>query len=255
VPGCGYRFSAAVGDDQAALGAAAAAAAAPTNQAVTSNHIAINSNLPSDQAALFGRDADVSLLEKMLADHRLVSIVGAAGIGKTSVAAAVANSVMDKFSDGVWFLELAAVSDSDLVIEIVASALKPTLTHNAGTESEATLLQLAELISKRIGDREMLIVFDNCEHQLESVAVLVTAINHAAPRIRILITSQEALKLPREQVYRLSTLEIPDAATFEDKIADARATGAVALFEARARSADSRFRVNADNLDAVIDIC
>lgn len=253
VPGCGYRFSAAVSNDQAAPGAAAGVAITPTTKVVAVNHNVANSNLPADQATLFGRDADVLALNKMLADHRLVSIVGAAGIGKTSVAVAVAKTLAPKFSDGVWLIELAAVSDSDLVIEVVASTLQLTLRMGSG--AEAPPQQLAELISKRLGDREMLIVFDNCEHQLESVAAIVTAINHAAPRIRILITSQEALKLPREQVCRLSTLEIPDAATEEEKIADARATGAVALFEARARSVDSRFRVNAENLDAVIEIC
>ena len=75
--------------------------------------------------------ADVIALEKMLTDHRLVSIVGTAGIGKTSVAVAVANTVAHKFGDGVCLIELAAVSDGDLVIEIVASALKLTLALKA----------------------------------------------------------------------------------------------------------------------------
>ena len=190
---------------------------------------------------LYGREQDVAAVRALLAQHRLVSIVGAGGIGKTRLAQTVAHGYRDTFPDGVWVVEFAGITDAELVPAHLAGALG---SHTARTRRHP------RQSSRALAPQIALLVFDNCEHLLESVSTIVEAITQAAASVRVLVTSQEPLKTTEEHVYRLGTLAVPAA---ETSAADVSAYGAVALFVARASALDPRFRLTADNAAAVTE--
>ena len=198
-------------------------------------------NMPAALPPLYGREDDLPALRATVLMHSLVSIVGAAGIGKTTLARALAHQLRGSFADGAWIVELAALTDASLVAGAVAQALqiKPGSGPALGALAEA------------LRARSLLLVLDNCEHLLDGAAALAAALHRGAPRITIVATSQAPLKLAHEQVLRLGTLALPAQAGIEV----AQRAGAVALFEARARAADPRFALTVHNVDAVVDIC
>jgi predicted ATPase/DNA-binding winged helix-turn-helix (wHTH) protein len=232
IPGRGYRFTAALD------GAADAPPVAPAQ----TDADAPLTNLPAELPPLYGRAAELSALRTLLASHRLVSIVGAGGIGKTALALTLAHALRGDFEDGVWLVGLAPLADPLLLTGSVAGVLGIAPTPERPVET----------LARALAASRMLLVLDNCEHLLEGVAELADALHRAAPGLRLLVTSQEPLKLAQEQQFRLGALDLPVALGDVDA---ARRAGAVALFEARARAADPRFALGADNLPAVVDIC
>lgn len=236
VPGHGYRFTAPL------EGEAAAAAAEPEHGAAHREPWApALSNLPAELPPLYGRARDLPALRQLLERHRLVTIVGPSGIGKTQLAQALAGQLRESFGDGVWVVELAPVTDPSFVAATMARVLRVTLAAGAPVDTLASVLR----------GKEMLIVLDNCEHVARDVAALADALHGAAPRVRLVATSQEPLRLAREQVYRLGALELPQ----DDDLDNVRRAGAVALLEARARAVDPGFVIDAGNAEAVVDIC
>lgn len=233
VPKRGYIFVA----DGAALTVVTKAAAATLTR--------IRTNLPAEQPPLYGRDAEVQEVIQLLGQHPLVSIVGPGGIGKTRLSHAVAHEIQDRFVDGVWLIELAALSDPARVNAAVARALKLTVS------DEADALEAA--IDAMRG-KNMLLVLDNCEHLLDAVSVLADAPRRQARGIGILVTSQEALNVTDEHVHRLGTLQVPDLEAVPDTNA-ALHYGAVALFVVRAQAAHTGFALTADNVEGVLEIC
>jgi predicted ATPase/DNA-binding winged helix-turn-helix (wHTH) protein len=231
IPGRGYRFSHRV--SQARDGA-------PDGEPVAATAVV---HAPVEEPALpvLGREDDLNALGELVFAHRLVTIVGAGGIGKTTVARALAHRLGSAFEDGTCLVELAPVSDASMVPTTVASALQVKLG------SQPPLAAIAEAL----GGCRMLVVLDNCEHLLPSVAELVQALIPIAPGVRWLATSQEPMKLGAEQVFRIAALALPN----EESVEAARRAGAVALFEARAQAADPRFTLTANNVAAAIDIC
>ena len=241
IPGRGYQFTVAglvaghaSGDrTRDAEPVAASAPAAVTTTPSTGN-------LPDELPPLFGRDGDLAALRTLTERHRLVSIVGAAGIGKTALAQAFAHGERAAFDDGAWLIELAPIADAALIVPAVADPL----ALQVGVDAQPR--ELAE----RLRGTRCLLVLDNCEHLLQAVAELVQVLLRHAPGVRVLVTAQEPLKLADEQVHRLDALALPDADAL-----GARDVGAVALFEARARAADPRLVIDERNLPTVIDIC
>src|SRR5882672_470153 len=247
VPGRGYRFTAAPDDSAARHAVAAVSAAAPAASWATpsaASAVAATApltNLPADLPPLYGRDEDLPALRALIEAHKVVTVVGAGGIGKTALAQALAHQLRGEFEDGVWLVELAPVADATLVATTVAGVLRVELGAAAPIETLA-----GELAASR-----MLLVLDNCEHLLLAVAELVSALRRAAPNVQLLATSQEPLKVAQEHAYRLSALALPAEAGIES----ARQAGAVALFEARARAAQPQFALNEKNLAAVVEVC
>jgi predicted ATPase len=172
----------------------------------------------------------------------VVSIVGAGGIGKTQLALALAAADPLDAPAGRWWIELGPLTDGDQIPVAVAGVLGVQLPTN-----RPPLGFLAGVLA----NQRLLLVLDNCEHLAEAVAALVALLRAQAPGVRLLITSQESLKCVDEQVYRLGSLEVPAIADPEQ----ASRAGAVALFVARARAVEPRFRLAADNVEAVVDIC
>jgi predicted ATPase/DNA-binding winged helix-turn-helix (wHTH) protein len=234
VPGRGYRFAAPVeGADRAAPQPASAPASAA------------HTNLPPELPALYGREDDLDLVHELLSEHRLVSLVGAGGIGKTRVAQAVAQRLLGEFADGVWLVELAPLADPALVPSTVAQAL--------GLQLRGRIAPLDELLAA-LQPQRLLLVLDNCEHLLEGMCELVQAVVTRAPQVRVLVTSQEPLRLPAEHQYRLGPLAVPGALQATSAEA-ALEFGAVRLFVERVRALDPRFNPDAQQAAAVADVC
>lgn len=247
IPGRGYRFAAAL-DAMPALATAAASVGAPApnprGAPMASAARALRSetgNLPALLPPLLGRDAELALLRELVQQHRLLSVLGPGGIGKTSLARAVARQVAHDFRDGAWMVELASTSEPATLPGAVALALSINLPGRADASVE---------LAERLRGHELL-VLDNCEHLIEAVAALVGHLLEAVPNLHVLVTSQEPLKLAAERPVRLGALAVPDHAV----LADAATHGAVALFVARVGAMQPGFRLDEGNLDAVVDIC
>lgn len=157
------------------------------------------SSLPARLARMVGRDATVRELCDLLRVHRFVTVVGAGGMGKTTVALAAAHALLDEFDGAVLFIDLGAISRGDLVEVAIATGLGIEARPNSAA---------ADLLSFLIGKR-MLLVLDNCEHVIETVSVLAERLFDAAPHLCILATSREAMRVEGENVYLLAPLDSP----------------------------------------------
>ncbi|MCG3188710.1 MAG: hypothetical protein LKCHEGNO_00843 [Burkholderiaceae bacterium] len=246
VPGRGYRFTADADAssiatatvDRATAQRRGAPAAAPSLDSAPR----APGNLPTELAPLYGRDPELRALVAQIRSHRLVSVVGAGGIGKTRLAQAAAHALRDDFADGVWLVELAALADPALLPAAVAQTLGLALT--------GAKLPLDELAGA-LRPLSLLLVLDNGEHLLAACGALAAAVLARAPAVRMLTTTQEALHLPDEQRVPLGPLSLPSEAT----TGVAARAGAVELFAARAHGVDPRFALDGDNVGAVVDIC
>ncbi len=188
-------------------------------------------NLPRQTTSFVGRRGDVARVEAMLRAGQLVTIAGTGGVGKTRLALEAAFDALNDSRDGVWFVDLASLSDPALVASAVLSAL------GADQASDSPAL---DVLAACLRARELLLVLDNCEHLVAEVARVVTLILAEAPQVAILATSREALNVAGEQVYRLSSLDAP---------------AALELFEERARAFDPAFRIDAGNRAIAEDLC
>ena len=235
IPGRGYRFVAPLEQIAAPVERPNAAQAVLPEQG----------NLPGPPPML-GRDADLVALAALLGEAAVVTVVGAGGIGKTCLALVAASAVDPRnFPHGRWWIELAAINDGAQLPSAVAGVLGIPLRD--GTPALAT-------VTAALASRSLLLVLDNGEHLADALAAFVDAVRAAAPAVRVLATSQELLKCTDEHAYRLGSLAVPDA-DVAPGVEDALQYGAVALFVERAHAADARFRLGADILPAVVDIC
>ena len=226
VPGRGYRFT-------------ASAPATDARPAATPH-----TNLPAELQPLYGRDDDLALVRGLLAGHRLVSIVGAGGIGKTCLAHAAAHQRLAEHPDGVWLIELAPLADSALLPSTVAQMLGVQLPGRHSTLDELVML---------LQPRRLLLLLDNCEHLLEATSLLANALLTRTPHVRLLVTGQEPLRLAGEYQYRLGPLGVPPAEATDPRTA--LGFGAVRLFVERVQALDLRFQLGAAQTVAVADIC
>ncbi len=236
IPGRGYRFTAEL--DGAAEDVAAPPAARPSPGV---SPLALG-NLPRQLPPLIGRDDELRALSGLIETHPLITVVGAAGIGKTSLAVAAAHVLRERWSDGAWMVELANVTDPTLLPQAVAQAVRITLS-GAGTPQD----QLVGVLQSQT----LLLVLDNCEHVVEAAGALAEAIVARAPGVRLLATSQELLNVPREQLFKLNPLAVPAA----DEPASAEQFSALRLFAERAQAADPHFTLSTSNEAAVAEIC
>ena len=194
--------------------------------------------LPAALTSFVGRAEPVREMAGLLDRHRLVTVTGPGGTGKTRLAAEVARQVADRHADGAWLVELAPVRDPALVPVVVAAALG--VRHQPGVPA-------AEAVAQVLARQQLLLVLDNCEHVIGAAAELCAGLLAACDDVRILATSREPLAVAGEARYRLAPLALPDP----EDLAEAARVEAVALFTDRARSADARFALTGETTPAV----
>jgi predicted ATPase len=192
----------------------------------------VSHNLPVQLTSFVGRAAQMTDVEKLLVDNRLVTLTGAGGAGKTRLAVEIAARIAPEFRDGVWYVDLAPITDPDLVPVAVARALG--LPDQPGRSTIDTLLRF-------VPDRQMLVVLDNCEHLLDASADLVVTLLGGAPGLTVLATSREPIGVTGEATWRVPSLSVADAA--------------IELFADRARLAQTGFTITDDNAAVVVEIC
>ncbi|WP_207124350.1 ATP-binding protein, partial [Actinocatenispora comari] len=207
-------------------------------------------NLRVALSSFVGRDRQLGELRKLLSDNRLVTLTGPGGTGKTRLATEAAGAQLDNHPDGVWLVELAGVSDPANVPHAVFAALgasTPTLTGSPPSLRDRAV-QLRELL----GDRQLLLILDNCEHLVDAAAHLAEEILTHCRQVSILATSRAPLGLTGEQLYPVPALDTPAEGV---DVTATRASPAVRLLVDRAAAVRPGFTVTADNADAVGAIC
>ncbi len=193
---------------------------------------------PAALTSFIGRAGPVREVAGLLAEHRLVTVAGPGGSGKTRLASEVAKRVADRYADGVWLAELAPLQDPALAAAVVATALD---VRTQPGESAA------DALARVLARRQLLLVLDNCEHVIGAAAAMCAGLLSACDDVRILATSREPLAVAGEARYRLAPLALPDPSD----LAGAASAEAVALFADRARSADAHFALDGRSAPAV----
>ena len=200
------------------------------------------SNLPEALTSFIGRERELVEVKRLLPTKRLVTILGAGGIGKTRLALQVAAEVVDAYRDGVWLAELAAIRDASLVPATVTQSLG--IAETTGTSS-------TEALRTYLKSRQLLLLLDNCEHLLDASAQLANTMLRDARDVTIMATSREPLCVPGEQSYLLQSLSLPEPES-PDKI---RNSEAVQLFVERVQQQLPGFDLTPDRAPAVAGIC
>ncbi|HEU4687956.1 MAG TPA: winged helix-turn-helix domain-containing protein [Vicinamibacterales bacterium] len=202
-------------------------------------------NLPVSVSRLIGRQRELHDIARALERSRLVTLVGAGGSGKSRLALEVASAGAPLFEDGVWWVDLAPVSDDQFVPQTVATAL--------GVRDQPGQV-LTTLVARFLTTREVLLVVDNCEHLIAAAARLVRTLLQAAPRLRVLATSREPLRTDGERIEPVPPLSAPDPGAALTA-AHALEYDAIRLFDDRAKSAQPSFVLSDGNCQAVAEIC
>lgn len=238
IPGRGYRFAAVVTSD------GTAAPAAPISAPAAAALPRLKTNLPSALPSLIGRAEELEAMNVLVGANRLVTVLGAGGVGKTRLAQAVlaARGASELYAHGVCWVEMAHVANAETLCVAIAAALG--IQVGAGAPLPALVAATAPL--------SLLLVLDNAEHLLDAVSETVEALLRTGPGIRLIVTSQAPLRLEDEHVYRLEALAVPPPTT---SALHARSYGAVALFVERAQAAGARLAVDDANAAAVIELC
>ena len=237
VPGRGYSFVASVATCEAAAPAIGAADAAARD-------VAPQHNLPPRLTRQIGRSEATAVLCNLLDQWRLVSVVGPGGMGKTTVALAVAEQRLADFAHGVRFVDLSPLTDGALVAPTVGTVLGVA----------APIDDPWPVLHAHLRDKRLLIVLDNCEHVIEAAAVLADRLLKMAPGVRIVATSREPLDTEGERVHRLAALQMP-AASARVGVEQAATCPAVQLFVERAMANSDSFVLDESTLEAVLQVC
>ncbi len=205
----------------------------------------IPNNLPTMATSFVGRDQELAEVEKLIRGARLVTLTGVGGAGKTRLAVQVAASMVGEFPGGTWLVELASITDPDLVVPATAAALG--VAEQAGRP-------LLDSIIERLNNDDTLLIVDNCEHLITAGARLVDALLAGAPALRIIATSRELLGIGGEVAYGMRSLSLPED-TSDLGVHDLLRYDAIRLFAERAVASRPDFHLTDDNAAAVIEIC
>jgi len=207
-------------------------------------------NLPAPRTSFVGREREMVEVKRMLATMRLLTLTGAGGSGKTRLALEVARDLIGVYSDGVWLVGLAGLSEGDLVPQTVAAALR--VPERPGQALTGTLVEA-------LSDKELLLVLDNCEHLVEAAAQLADTLLDSCPHLRVLATSREPLGTPGEVNRVVPLLSLPARAgedfTDASTVDSLMGYEAMRLFVDRARLRLPDFELTQQNADAVARVC
>jgi predicted ATPase/class 3 adenylate cyclase len=200
-------------------------------------------NLPAQVSSFIGRQAEVSRVGSALKESRVVTITGVGGVGKTRLSIQVAAELLPRFRDGAWLVELAGVRDPEALVEAVAAVLRMT---NRGTRS------MEDSLIEALAQKQLLLVLDNCEHVLSTVARFVGRIERSCAGVVVLATSREGMAVEGEQIIALPPLESGDPGGDMERLVH---TDAVRLFVDRARHVKADFALTENNGRAVVQVC
>ena len=202
-------------------------------------------NLPVQPTRFIGREGDIAQVKTLLAEYAMVTLTGSGGVGKSRLCLRVAEDLVEVFPDGVWLVELAAITDPDLVVLTAANTL--------GLR-EVINYSIQDHLENYLKPRQMLLVLDNCEHLIASCATFVTSLLRHCPQLKLLATSREALGVPGEVKYRLPSLALPEP---QGQLDLQQITGydAVRLFVERAQAVLPSFQITPENAAHILDIC
>jgi predicted ATPase/Tfp pilus assembly protein PilF len=202
-------------------------------------------NLPQAVSSFVGRAREITEVSALLARHRLVTLVGMGGLGKTRLSLHVAAESLDEYPDGVWLVELGPLKEAHRVALAIASSL--------GVKEEGGR-PIEEALARHVKDRAMLVLLDNCEHLLESSAAAARHLLSAGAQVRVLATSREPLRIAGESTYVISGLPVPGP--LEAMVPEAlQGYESVQLFIDRAAAARPGFTLDAEIATAVAAIC
>lgn len=206
---------------------------------------ALPNNLPQQLTSFIGREKEIADVDRLFKQTRLLALTGSGGAGKTRLALQIAADMLDEFDDGVWMIELAALSDPNLVPQAIASTI------GVREEPGRPILQT---LADHLKAKRTLIVLDNCEHLLEPCATLCDQLLRSCPQLYILATSREGLNIAGETTYRVPSLSLPDPRKSLSP-EDLAAFEAVRLFTERAQAAQPSFTVTPQNAQSVAQLC
>jgi predicted ATPase/class 3 adenylate cyclase len=202
-------------------------------------------NLPIQLTSFIGRENEIAEVKQELDKHRLVTLTGSGGTGKTRLSLQVAAELLEKFDHGVWFVELAPLADPDLIPQTILSAI--------GIQEQQGKTPL-EMLKDYLHEKQTLIVLDNCEHLIETSARVVNALLNAAPDLKVMASSREALGVKGELSYPVPSLSLPDIKHLP-VIEQLSQYEAVRLFIDRASLVSPHFDVNKSNAPAIAQVC
>jgi predicted ATPase/DNA-binding winged helix-turn-helix (wHTH) protein len=238
VAGRGYRFVAPVEAETAN------AATMPPSAAAPSVAPARVGNLPQQLTSFIGRHNEIEQISERLQRHRLVTLTGSGGVGKTRLAVEAGAQIAGRYADGVWLVELAALQDPALVLSAIAEELGIELPPGAAMTA----------LTAAIASKHLLLILDNCEHVIAEAAAVAEALLLAAPHLSILATSRESLAVAGETVVRVPSLNLPAAAA-SLTVAQAREFDAIRLFVERARGLGEDWSLSDATAPDVASIC
>lgn len=207
-------------------------------------------HLPRPLTPFVGRQKQIRDLVAQVLETRILSLVGAGGIGKTRLAIRVAEEVADDFVDGVWFVDLSGLSDGALVAQALATMLE------VREEAQQTLV---ETLAQYLAQKSVLLILDNCEHVIEACSYLALRLAQDCARLHLLATSRQSLGVAGERVWRVPPLSVPLAPGVESASLDAEDLAsefeAIRLFVERARAALPTFALTERSIGPTVQIC
>jgi len=206
---------------------------------------AYRQNLPVQMTSFIGREKDMSEIAQAISEHRLVTLTGAGGTGKTRLSLQVGADMLDQFRDGVWFVELASLTDSNLLPGAILSAFGIREEENRKPE---------QYMLDYLREKNLLLILDNCEHLIEACAQLVDTLLHHIPTSKVLTTSREPLGVQGELTWQVSPLSVPDLKNLP-AFGNLSQFEAVQLFIERANLVQPHFKLTGDNAQAIAQIC
>ena len=205
----------------------------------------IPNNLPIQPTSFRGREHDLEEVKSLLNHHKLLTLFGSGGVGKTRLALQVGAELLDQNPDGVWLADFAPITGPELVSSVIAKEIGMPQVEGR---------RIDESIPQWLRRKKLLLILDNCEHVLEPVATIANTVIRSCAEVRLLATSRQALGVSGEIVHRLRSLAIPEKLA-DLGSAEAIEYSAIALFVDRAKAADTRFMLTDDNAPIIAEIC